>query len=223
MAENAPTNDIESAGLDELRARLSEAEETLRAIRHGEVDALLVVDGSGERVYALRSADAPYRALVEQMQEGAVTLSMNGDIIYSNRSFANLVEAPLEQVIGASIDEFIEDADQATLNGLIVEGAGTLRTRLRTRRLTALEALVSVSHVTVDDLEHRTLIVTDMSTLTKIQRESQSKDEFLAMLAHELRSPLVPIRASVELLQNSPWVSRRLAVSSGRVGGGPRW
>ena len=66
----------------ELRARLAEAEETLRAIRHGEVDALLIVDGRGDRVYTLRSADAPYRALVEQMQEGAVTLNAKGDIVY---------------------------------------------------------------------------------------------------------------------------------------------
>jgi PAS domain S-box-containing protein len=38
----------------ELRARLAEAEETLRAIRNGEVDALVV----GERLYMLISADA---------------------------------------------------------------------------------------------------------------------------------------------------------------------
>ena len=49
-------------------------------------------------------------------------------------------------------------------------------------------------------MEHRTLIVTDMSTLTKVQRESQSKDEFLAMLAHELRNPLGAIGGAVQVL-----------------------
>ena len=52
----------------------------------------------------------------------------------------------------------------------------------------------------VDDAEHRTLIVTDLSTLTKVQRESQSKDEFLAMLAHELRNPLGAIGGAVQVL-----------------------
>jgi len=203
MDENA-SNDVESAGLDELRARLAEAEETLRAIRHGEVDALLIVDRSGERVYTLRSADAPYRALIEQMQEGAVTLNTKGDIVYSNRSFADLVGAPLEHVIGSSIDRFIEDADQAPLKALILNGAGTLRTRLRTRSRSPLDAHVSVSHVTVDDKDYRTLIVTDMTTLTKALRESQTKDEFLAMLAHELRNPLAPIRTGLEVLRLSP-------------------
>ena len=55
---------------------------------------------------------------------------------------------------------------------------------------------ISVSTSPLDDVEHRTLIVTDLSTLTKVQRESRSKDEFLAMLAHELRNPLAPIRTA---------------------------
>ncbi len=194
----------EPTELEELRARLAEAEDTLRAIRHGEVDALLIQDASGERVYTLRSADAPYRALVEQMHEGAVTLTLQGDIIYANRGFARLVDVPLEQVIGSSIGRFIKSVDQQTLNALIHAGAGTLRTGLRTSGSALLDVHVSVSHVTVDDVEHRTLIVTDMSTITKVQRESQSKDEFLAMLAHELRNPLAPIRTGLQVLRLLP-------------------
>ena len=82
---------------------------------------------------------------------------------------------------------------------LIEAGAGTLRSRLRTSRESSLDVHVSVSHATVDDLEHRTLIVTDLSTLTKVQKESQSKDEFLAMLAHEFRNPLAPIRTGLQV------------------------
>src|SRR6185436_3438065 len=94
--------------LEALRDRLAEAEELLRAIRHGEVDALLIAEESGERVYTLRGADAPYRALVEQMQEGAVTVTKAGDIVYSNERFAALLGTPLRRVIGASIDQFID-------------------------------------------------------------------------------------------------------------------
>jgi PAS domain S-box-containing protein len=200
MDEHGSPGAADSATLDELRARLAEAEETLRAIRHGEVDALLITDGAGERVYTLRSADAPYRALIEQMQEGAVTLTTRGDIVYSNSRFAELVGTPLQHVIGASIDRFVEEADQATLRALIAAGAGKLRTHLRNPSRPALEAHMSVSHVVVDDVAYCTLIVTDVSTLTKVQRESQSKDQFLAMLAHELRNPLGAIVGAVQVL-----------------------
>jgi len=79
-----------------LRARLAEAEELLRAIRHGDVDALVVESTGGNQVYTLHSADEPYRDLVEQMQEGAVVLTGRGDILYSNARFAALVGEPLE-------------------------------------------------------------------------------------------------------------------------------
>ena len=74
-----------------------------------------------------------------------------------------------------------------------------LRTRLR-HEGRPVDVSISVGTVAVDDGEHRTLIVTDLSALTKVQRESQSKDEFLAMLGHELRNPLGAIGGAVQVL-----------------------
>jgi PAS domain S-box-containing protein len=199
-----PNLDLDGLAEGELRARLREAEETLRAIRLGEVDALLINQGDGQRVYTLRSADAPYRALVEQMQEGAVTLNMSGDIVYANQSFARLVGADLERVIGLRIDEFIDPSGRGGLERLLRAGMGVMRTRLRTKERTELEAHISVSHVTLDEVEHRTLIVSDVSVLAKVQKENRSKDEFLAMLAHELRNPLAPIRTGLQVLRLAP-------------------
>ncbi|MDL5502862.1 MAG: hypothetical protein QSU88_06560, partial [Candidatus Methanoperedens sp.] len=49
----------------ELEIRLEEAEETLRAIRSGEVDALVVSTEEGEEIFTLKGADQPYRILIE--------------------------------------------------------------------------------------------------------------------------------------------------------------
>jgi len=59
-----------------LREKLREAEETLEAIRNGDVDAV-VVSGADDvpRVYTLETADQTYRLLVEEMQEGTLTLT----------------------------------------------------------------------------------------------------------------------------------------------------
>ena len=204
MPEHVSTPSRHLNELDDLRARLADAEETIGAIRNGQVDALLIVDEAGERVYTLRSADAPYRALVEQMHEGAVSLTVDGDIIYANEGFARLVGLPLEQVIGSCFLRFLEKPDHRVLEQLLRAGAGTLRTGLRTTTRSPLDAHISVSHVRVDDLQYCTLIVTDMTTLAKVQRESRSKDEFLAMLAHELRNPLAPIRTGLQVLRLAP-------------------
>ena len=74
--------------LQTLRLRLEEAEETLRAIAAGEVDALVVDGPDGEQIFTLQGADHPYRLMVENMREGALTINHEGIIVYCNDSFA---------------------------------------------------------------------------------------------------------------------------------------
>ncbi len=81
-----------AAGPVDLGAQLAEAVETLRAIRAGEVDALVVADGApGEQVFTLESADRPYRMFVENMRDGAATVSDSGIVLYANQRFAELL------------------------------------------------------------------------------------------------------------------------------------
>jgi signal transduction histidine kinase/CheY-like chemotaxis protein len=193
--------DIDELGVEELRARLSEAEANLMAIYSGEIDALLLADEQGERrVFTLRSADAPYRALVERMQEGAATLSLTGDIVYCNQRFADLVRRPLEHIFGLSVTEFLPAAETEILRTILEHGTGRYVTRLVIEGQEATEVQITLSSIVLDDVEHRTLIVSDISSLARAQRESRSKDEFLAMLAHELRNPLGAIQGAVHAL-----------------------
>ena len=76
---------------EELRASLAEANETLDAIRNGEVDAIVVTGAGGEKVFSISSAETPYRVIIEEMNEGAVVLSADGIVLYCNRRFAELV------------------------------------------------------------------------------------------------------------------------------------
>src|ERR1700688_621610 len=80
-----------------------ELEETLRAIRMGEVDALLVSSPEGDQVFTLQGAEHPYRVLVETIDEGAAILSEDGTVLYSNQSFAKFFDISLEKFIGAPL------------------------------------------------------------------------------------------------------------------------
>ena len=84
--------------MEELRRRLQEAEDTINAIREGHVEALVVSAPEGEQIYTLRTADQPYRLMVEQMREGALTLSADGTILYCNQRFAELMGRPPERI-----------------------------------------------------------------------------------------------------------------------------
>lgn len=105
--------------VEELCARLDEAEETLRAIRGGEVDALVVAGPDGDQVFTLKSADHPYRVFIEEMNEGAVTLSDEGVILYCNRTFAAIVKSPMDQVVGESFASFVKPSDLPALQALL--------------------------------------------------------------------------------------------------------
>jgi PAS domain S-box-containing protein len=51
----------------------------------------------------------------------------------------------------------------------------------------------------------------------ELRRASAKKDEFLAMLAHELRNPLAPIKAAADLLKLAGGDSRRLSQAAGII------
>ena len=125
MADLPKNKGVSAAGeVAELKARLQEAEETLGAIRNGDVDAVVVGGPLGQQVYTLENADRPYRVLIEQMQEGAVTLGDDGTILYCNQRFAAIVRTPHEHVIGNSIVRFMSEHDRGAVHDLLLRGAG---------------------------------------------------------------------------------------------------
>src|SRR5512134_1738006 len=190
-----------------LRARLAEAEEMLRAIRQGEIDALVVEGAGGNQVYTLHSAEEPYRNLVEQMQEGAVVLTGRGDILYANACFAALVGEPLESVVGSRIDRFMNPSDREDFENFLRAGSERCRGRL-IGSSGAFEVSLSLTRMASTNGDRLNLIVTDLRELLeadtkreRAERRNRTKDEFLTMLAHELRTPLGAISTAAAVLE----------------------
>jgi len=127
----------------DLRARLREAEDTLRALHSGEVDALVVDGENGPQVFTLKSAAEPYRLLVEQMREGALTLSRRGDILYCNEAFSSLVGEAASHIVGASILKYIDKSDFDCLANV----AGCRGYEMTVSRAAGGHAVVSASAV----------------------------------------------------------------------------
>jgi PAS domain S-box-containing protein len=100
------------AEMETLRLRLEEAEDTLRAIGSGEVDAFVVSGPDEDQVFTLRGADQPYRVLVETMNEGAANLEADGTILYCNNRLAAMLQVPLETLIGTQLGSYVAPADR---------------------------------------------------------------------------------------------------------------
>jgi PAS domain S-box-containing protein len=161
----------------ELQSRLEEAEETLRALRSGEVDAVVASGPDGDRVYTLKGADEAYRVMVQNMAEGALTLTRDGLILFSNQQFASMLGVPLEHVIGSSIHDFIVADDAPVVHEVLASSVGAkTEIRIKKRDSAPVPAHLSASALLVDEAECVCLIVTDLTDQRRIQ-EIQCAEE----------------------------------------------
>ncbi len=201
----------------DLRQRLEEAEEVIRAIRSGAVDAFVVEEAHGNRVYTLDSADRPYRLLVEQMQQGAVTLNADGAIAYCNRRFAELVDTPHVKLIGTDFYTFLLPEERELCATLLTQagtGGGQGEAHLRRTDGRAIPVFLTFNALPHESGVAFGILVTDLTTQRRhdqldaavgaLEESDRLKNEFLAMLAHELRNPLAPIRNAVHLMRMAP-------------------
>ena len=70
------------------------------AIRNGDVDALVVAGPQGEQVFSLTGAEHVYRVIVETMNEAALTVDLDGTILFCNQRFCDLMKTPIQEAIG---------------------------------------------------------------------------------------------------------------------------
>jgi two-component system, OmpR family, phosphate regulon sensor histidine kinase PhoR len=157
---------------EELHSRLVETEETLKAIRSGEVDAIMVSGTKGEQVYSISSAETPYRTFIEEMNEGAVTLSKEGIILYCNQRFAEFVHEPIELVIGSYLQRFIAPNDKSKLDYLLAQQSNDKNDVLIISLINTLCLKLSF-HLLPAYLEGENciLIATDISEMKKKENE----------------------------------------------------
>ena len=162
---------LENAG---LRARLEESEATLRAIRSGEADGIVINTPQGERIFTLQGADEPYRVMVETMGDGAVTITPDGVILYCNRRFADLVEADLQQVIGSPVQRFLGlgEADKfaALMQQALVDVASGRINLLRSNG-TGVPIHVALRALDTGASRNVVVVVTDLTEIAAAQEK----------------------------------------------------
>lgn len=188
-----------------LQNELHEAQETLAAIRRGEVDAVVVQGPHGNRIYSLTGADQPYRVYIEQMQEGAATITDDGLILYANRRFADMVNQPLERVISANAAAYLNAGAWENIHSVFRKRQDVVKceTVLKPDGRAPLPVNLTASPLPLEGQTVLCLVVTDLSAqkqneqlrLAKevAERANVAKDNFLATLSHELRTPLNPV------------------------------
>jgi len=200
------------------------------------VSAVRAALRSRQRQYELRdrlSLQTLLAAIVESSDDAIVGKTPEGIILTWNKAAERLFGYRAEEAVGRPITIVIPpdrlDEERKILANIL---RGEPMTHFETVRMTrdGRQFHVSLSISPIRDASGRIVgaskVARDISARKKAEQDlreaDRRKDEFLAMLAHELRNPLAPIRNSLTLLeiagQEDPTIERVRGILERQVG-----
>ena len=218
---------------ERLRQQLMEANDTIEAIRNGEIDALVVQGKNGHELYTLKSADRTYRSFIEQMSEGAVTLNSDGIIVYCNSSFATMVGGLAKDITSRSLIDLVHESHHQNYNDLIATGwqHETKGEIILNKGETLIPVQLSITSLKMDEGIALSVIVTDLTSQKAILNALKTNNEqleninkqlelsnhdlqqFASVASHDLQEPLRKIQVFSHLLKEK--FSHELSETSG--------
>ncbi len=201
------------ARIEDLENRLAESDQLIEAIKAGEVDAFALKKNNQSEIFTLQSGDFTYRVLVENFNEGALNLSEEGLIVYTNSYFHKLLELPYEKVIAHSVFQFVHPGSKELFLDLLTKGLkgqskGEINLSVEDRIIPVYISLTSL-YPTLDTVG---MIVTDLSEKRRQENLVQQKNleledrnqqlinsnmelaSFSYVASHDLQEPLRKIR-----------------------------
>ncbi len=202
------------AEVEHLRAQLEEATETLRAIRSGEVDAMVVSGPAGDQVYTLKGADYSYRILAQEMHEAAIILSEDATILFCNRYFSELMKIPQEKIVGTPLEEYVLQEDRGILRQFLQHlDSESRKVELRFHSGNGAWIPMGVSMTYVKDACGICLVATDLSRHKRIEESLRmeyeatqnlllQRNEELAIAESTLQNQNEELRAATDELQS---------------------
>jgi PAS domain S-box-containing protein len=192
--------------IEELQNRLDEYEQLIDAIKAGEVDAFALKTNDQAEIFTLRTVDYAYRLLVENFGEGAINLSDEALIVYSNKHFPELINLPYENVIGNSFYQYIHPESKETFNelfknGLTTKAKGEINLLIANKTIPVYISLTSL----YPNIPAIGMILTDLTEkrnqdeILKIKNadletKNSELQAFAYIVSHDLQEPLRKIQ-----------------------------
>lgn len=224
-----------------LRTQLHDAQATLDAIREGAVDALVVSGKAGQQIFTLVNADHPYRSLLEDMSEGAITMTPDGLILFSNHRFAQMVKSPLSSIVGNKIYQWLNIENHQKLDDLLAKDPSEkkrVQLSLIAKDGEIFPVYLSVSKLRIgDETDIYCLVATDLTEEKQLEEMVTAKKMALAALkaSNELEQSLEEsIKAIANTVESrdeytaghmkrvgqlAPAIARELGLSEDRIHG----
>jgi PAS domain S-box-containing protein len=178
---------------------------------------------------ALRRSEAHMASLFEQTAVGIVEADLSGRLARVNARYCQIVGRGADELVGMHMKELIHPDDWPANLALLTDmdangGSFEIENRYvrpEGQQVWVTKAVARVPGVDADDPGAVLAVVLDISDRKqnelKLREADRNKDEFLAMLAHELRNPLAPISAAAEVIGRGRLDDERLKRTSGII------
>ncbi|MFN6475200.1 response regulator [Nostoc sp. DedQUE07] len=175
---------------------------------------------------SLQKSEAKYRRIVDTSYEGIWMIDSKTRTEFVNQRISQMLGYPAAEILGRSIFDFMDladdIADEAKLEWFKGEGSDLKEGRLRCQDgsyiwtlisarailnergecLGAIAMLTDITDRKRSESERDRLLQLEQTARAEAEAANRIKDEFLAVLSHELRSPLNPILGWAKLLQS---------------------
>jgi len=198
--------------IEYLKVHLSEAQEAIEAIKGGSVDAFAMRKDGKPEVFTLQSLDYAYRILIEKFNEGALNLTREGLIVYSNSYFSDLVNTGNERVTGSFILDFIAEGSHEKFRehfAIALQGCSKTEINLSVDNknipvyisLTSLQPQLSTVGMIVTDLSEKKHQEENLRKKNlELEHLNKSLEQFASIASHDLQEPLRKIQVFASLL-----------------------
>jgi PAS domain S-box-containing protein len=165
-----------------------------------------------EAAEAIRASERRFRALVERSFDVVALLSADGVIQYVTPGSVHVIGYPPEEFVGRNAFELMHPDDVERVGGLFQQllrepgisltAVFQYRHKDGTWRWIEATGLNLITEPAVGAVVVNFHDVTPTKQAEEALREAdRRKDEFLAMVAHELRNPLAPIRNALQVMR----------------------
>jgi PAS domain S-box-containing protein len=175
---------------------------------------------------ALRRSEAHLSSLFKQNGAGIAEADLEGRLVQVNDRYCQILGRAREELIGQNLRELVHPDDLEENLALIMKHLENAEPfEVDNRYLLPNGGFVWVSKavapIRIDEsepIQSMVAVVRDITDRKRAEEEllkaDRRKDDFLAMLAHELRNPLAPIRAAAELMEMMQLDEARLRQTS---------
>lgn len=182
----------------ELRAQLAEAQDTLRAIRSGEVDAVVVDRPGGTQLYTLESAEAAsnrFRGeILDQVDDVVVAVDNKETVTFINRAAERLYGVPFAEAVGQRLgalrtNQWLTPNGEQEAREFLKQHGSWRGENVQLKRNGEAITVESTVNELLDPQGRRTgllAVVRDITARKRIEAELQASEEQLRFMAESM-------------------------------------